>query len=41
MNHSGAGSDDIRAVEITKDRNGIGLVVLRNHRGASARVRFL
>ncbi|QCD85102.1 putative glucose-6-phosphate 1-epimerase isoform X3 [Vigna unguiculata] len=38
MNHSGAGSDDIRAVEITKDRNGIGLVVLRNHRGASARV---
>ncbi|TKY60695.1 putative glucose-6-phosphate 1-epimerase [Spatholobus suberectus] len=38
MNHSGAGSNDVGAVEVTKDRNGIGLVVLRNHRGASARV---
>ncbi|KAK7318143.1 hypothetical protein RJT34_02841 [Clitoria ternatea] len=39
MNHSGAGSDNnVEGVEITKDRNGIGLVILRNHRGASARV---
>ncbi|XP_027340685.1 putative glucose-6-phosphate 1-epimerase [Abrus precatorius] len=38
MNHSGATSDNGGAVEITKDKNGIGLVVLRNHRGASARV---
>jgi len=35
-----AGSDDLGAVEVTKDRNGVGLVILRNHRGASARVRF-
>ena len=34
MNHSGA------AVEVTKDRNGIDQVVLRNPRGASARVRI-
>ncbi|RDX97237.1 hypothetical protein CR513_20014, partial [Mucuna pruriens] len=38
MNHSGAGSDLVGAVEFTKGRNGIGLVILRNQRGASARV---
>ncbi|KAL2342700.1 hypothetical protein Fmac_003985 [Flemingia macrophylla] len=38
MNNSGAGSDYVGAVEVTKDKNGIGQVVLRNHRGASARV---
>lgn len=35
MNHSGA---ERAAVEVTKDRNGIDQVVLRNQRGASARV---
>lgn len=39
MNHSGAESDKRTAVEVTKDKNGIGQVVLRNPRGASARVR--
>ncbi|KAK7358548.1 hypothetical protein VNO77_00481 [Canavalia gladiata] len=38
MNHSGGESDDEGTVQITKDRNGIGLVVLRNHRGASTMV---
>lgn len=38
MNRSGAESDKRTAVEVTKDKNGIGQVVLRNPRGASARV---
>ncbi|KAL5814297.1 hypothetical protein ACOSQ3_025091 [Xanthoceras sorbifolium] len=38
MNHFGAACDQKAAVEITKDRNGIDQVVLRNPRGASARV---
>lgn len=37
MNHSGAAFDQ-KAVEVTKDRNGIDQIVLRNPRGASARV---
>ena len=41
MNRSGAESDKRTAVEVTKDKNGIGQVVLRNPRGASARVRSL
>ncbi|GMY30477.1 putative glucose-6-phosphate 1-epimerase [Fagus crenata] len=38
MNHSGAESDKRAAVEVTRDKNGIDQVVLRNPRGASARV---
>ncbi|KAI4315499.1 hypothetical protein L6164_028299 [Bauhinia variegata] len=38
MNHSGTESDNKGLVEVTKDKNGIQQVVLRNHRGASARV---
>ncbi|KAJ0047663.1 hypothetical protein Pint_15042 [Pistacia integerrima] len=38
MNHSGAANNQRPAVEVTKDRNGIGQVVLRNPRGASARI---
>ncbi|XP_061343568.1 putative glucose-6-phosphate 1-epimerase isoform X2 [Gastrolobium bilobum] len=38
MNNSGAESDNRAAIEVTKDRNGIDQVVLRNFRGASARV---
>ncbi|XP_058772974.1 putative glucose-6-phosphate 1-epimerase [Vicia villosa] len=39
MNHSGGESDHNRKlVEVTKDKNGIGHVVLRNPRGASATV---
>ncbi|OMO79692.1 Aldose 1-/Glucose-6-phosphate 1-epimerase [Corchorus capsularis] len=38
MNHSGVASDQKPAVEITKDRNGIEQIVLRNPRGASTRV---
>ncbi|XVE64739.1 hypothetical protein DITRI_Ditri07aG0125400 [Diplodiscus trichospermus] len=38
MNHSGTAFDQKDAVEVTKDRNGIDQVVLRNPRGASARV---
>ncbi|XP_031286635.1 putative glucose-6-phosphate 1-epimerase isoform X2 [Pistacia vera] len=38
MNHSGAANDQRPAVEVTKDRNGIGQVVLRNPRGASATI---
>ena len=41
MNRSGAKSDKRTAVEVTKDKNRIGQVVLRNPRGASARVRSL
>lgn len=40
MNHSGGESDHNRtAIEITKDKNGIDQVILRNIRGASATVR--
>ncbi|XWS50050.1 hypothetical protein CRYUN_Cryun12cG0054900 [Craigia yunnanensis] len=38
MNYSGAAFDQKAAVEVTKDRNGIDQVVLRNPRGASARI---
>ncbi|XP_021668660.2 putative glucose-6-phosphate 1-epimerase [Hevea brasiliensis] len=38
MNNSGAAPDQIAAVEVTKERNGIDKIVLRNPRGASARV---
>ncbi|KAJ9148034.1 hypothetical protein P3X46_030131 [Hevea brasiliensis] len=41
MNNSGAAPDQIAAVEVTKERNGIDKIVLRNPRGASARVRNL
>ncbi|KAJ1386063.1 Glycoside hydrolase-type carbohydrate-binding [Sesbania bispinosa] len=37
-NHSAAESDNRAAVEVTKDRNGIEQVILRNLRGASATV---
>ncbi|KAK7829333.1 putative glucose-6-phosphate 1-epimerase [Quercus suber] len=40
MNRSGAESDKRTAVEVTKDKNGIGRVLLRNPRGASARAIF-
>lgn len=41
MNQSGGESDHNRKlVEVTKDKNGIGHVVLRNPRGASATVTF-
>lgn len=38
MSHSGAEREGRAGVEVTKDRNGVDQVVLRNHRGASARV---
>ncbi|KAF5938474.1 hypothetical protein HYC85_022733 [Camellia sinensis] len=38
MNHSAVAGDRREAVEVTKDRNGIDQVVLRNPRGASAQV---
>ncbi|KDO76441.1 hypothetical protein CISIN_1g022000mg [Citrus sinensis] len=38
MKDSGAASDHRAAVEVTKDRNGIEQVVLRNPRGASAKI---
>ncbi|OIW11106.1 hypothetical protein TanjilG_22913 [Lupinus angustifolius] len=38
MNHSSAESDNRAAVEVIKDKNGIEQVVLRNQRGASAKV---
>lgn len=41
MKDSGAASDQRAAVEVTKDRNGIEQVVLRNPRGASAKVRTI
>lgn len=40
MSHSGAEKEGKAGVEVTKDRNGVDQVVLRNKRGASARVRF-
>ncbi|KAK2664221.1 hypothetical protein Ddye_002795 [Dipteronia dyeriana] len=36
--HSGASCDQKSAIEVTKDRNGVDQVVLRNPRGASARI---
>ncbi|XP_059441964.1 putative glucose-6-phosphate 1-epimerase, partial [Corylus avellana] len=38
MNHSGAESDQRAAVHVSKDKNGIDQVLLRNPRGASALV---
>lgn len=38
MSHSGAEKEGKTGVEVTKDRNGVNQVVLRNKRGASARV---
>ncbi|KAK9277374.1 hypothetical protein L1049_006917 [Liquidambar formosana] len=38
MKHTGGASDQRAAVEVTKDKNGIDQVVLRNPHGASARV---
>lgn len=40
MGHYAAVWDHAAALEVTKDWNGIEQVVLRNHQGASARVRF-
>lgn len=40
MGHSSAVWDCKAAVEITKDLNGVGQVVLRNPQGASAQVRI-
>jgi hypothetical protein len=41
MNHSGAESDHKNTlVGVTKDKNGIEQVILRNVRGASATVTF-
>lgn len=39
MNNSEAAADQKAAAEVTKGRNGIDQIVLRNSRGASARVR--
>ncbi|XP_028774769.1 putative glucose-6-phosphate 1-epimerase [Neltuma alba] len=38
MSHSGAEREGRAGVEVTKDKNGVDQVVLRNNRGASARV---
>lgn len=38
MNNSGAANDQRPPIEVTKDRNGIDQVLLRNPRGASARI---
>uniref|UniRef100_A0A5B7BNI1 glucose-6-phosphate 1-epimerase n=1 Tax=Davidia involucrata TaxID=16924 RepID=A0A5B7BNI1_DAVIN len=38
MNHSAEAGDQTAAVEVTKDKNGIDQVVLRNPRGVSAKV---
>ncbi|KAG7015158.1 hypothetical protein SDJN02_22791 [Cucurbita argyrosperma subsp. argyrosperma] len=38
MDHSGAPSNQKPAVEVAKDKNGVDQVLLRNSRGASARV---
>ena len=40
MNRNSGAESDTRGVEVIKDMNGIGFVILLNQRGASARVRF-
>lgn len=40
MSNCGTENESRAGVEVTKDKNGIDQVVLRNQRGASARVRF-